>query len=119
MPFITVGRETSGTIRIHYEDHGFGSPVVLIHGHPVSGQSWEKQAAAQLAADRRVITCDRRGFGAGSIGNLPSRLSAFADPGAAEVTGPRVAFRSSRGQDGAAGSRKAHQDRKDSPHAHD
>ncbi len=118
MPFITVGRENPGTIR-HSEDHGFGSPVVLIHGHPLSGQSREKQAAAQLAADRRVTTYDRRGFGTASIGHLPSRPSTFADPGAVEGTGPRVAFRWSRAQDRAVGSLETHQDRKDSPHAHD
>src|SRR6202451_1909116 len=66
MPFITVGRENSGAIRIHYEDHGSGSPVVLIHAYPLSGQSWEKQAAALLAAGHRVIAYDRRGFGASS-----------------------------------------------------
>ena len=66
MPFVTVGRENSGAIRIHYEDHGSGDPVVLIHGYPLSGHSWEKQAIALLAAGRRVITYDRRGFGASS-----------------------------------------------------
>ena len=50
MPFVTVGRENSGAIQIHYEDHGSGAPVVLIHGYPLSGDSWEKQAAAMLAA---------------------------------------------------------------------
>ena len=54
MPFVTVGRENSGAIRIHYEDQGSGAPVVLIHGYPLSGQSWEKQATALLAADHRA-----------------------------------------------------------------
>src|SRR4030095_9707905 len=49
-----------------YEDHGKGSPVVLIHGWPLSGASWEKQTAALLAAGHRVITYDRRGFGRSS-----------------------------------------------------
>jgi pimeloyl-ACP methyl ester carboxylesterase len=94
--------------------------VVLIHGHPLSGQSWEKQAVALLAADRRVITYDRRGFYASSVGTLPSRLSTFADPGAVEVTGPRVVF-SAGPEPKTVPSRalEAHQDRKDSPHAHD
>jgi non-heme chloroperoxidase len=66
MPFVTVGRENSAAIRIYYEDHGSGSPVVLVHGYALNGHSWEKQEAALLAAGHRVITYDRRGFGASS-----------------------------------------------------
>lgn len=66
MPFITVGRENSGNINLHYEDHGAGQPVVLIHGYPLSGASWERQTAALLATGYRVITYDRRGFGKSS-----------------------------------------------------
>ena len=63
MPFITVGQENSTDIELYYEDHGTGQPVVLIHGYPLDGHSWEKQAAALLSAGYRVITYDRRGFG--------------------------------------------------------
>ncbi|MGA4902647.1 alpha/beta fold hydrolase [Streptomyces griseoincarnatus] len=63
MPFITVGQESSTDIDLYYEDHGAGQPVVLIHGYPLDGHSWEKQSAALLAAGYRVITYDRRGFG--------------------------------------------------------
>ncbi|MCM2516912.1 alpha/beta hydrolase [Streptomyces griseoincarnatus] len=63
MPFITVGQENSTDIELYYEDHGSGQPVVLIHGYPLDGHSWEKQSAALLAAGYRVITYDRRGFG--------------------------------------------------------
>ncbi|MER7866749.1 alpha/beta hydrolase [Streptomyces cellulosae] len=66
MPFITVGQENSTDIDLHYEDHGTGQPVVLIHGYPLDGRSWEKQTAALLAAGYRVITYDRRGFGQSS-----------------------------------------------------
>jgi non-heme chloroperoxidase len=66
MPFVTVGRENSAATRIYYEDHGSGSPVVLVHGYALNGHSWEKQEAALLAAGHRVITYDRRGFGASS-----------------------------------------------------
>jgi pimeloyl-ACP methyl ester carboxylesterase len=66
MPYITVGKENSGKIDLYYEDHGAGTPVVLIHGYPLSGASWEKQSAALLAAGHRVITYDRRGFGRSS-----------------------------------------------------
>jgi non-heme chloroperoxidase len=63
MPFVTVGRENSAAIRIYYEDHGSGPPVVLVHGYLLDGQSWEKQEAALLDTGYRVITYDRRGFG--------------------------------------------------------
>ena len=66
MPFVTVGRENTAAIRIYYEDHGSGSPVLLVHGYALNGHSWEKQEAALLAAGHRVITYDRRGFGASS-----------------------------------------------------
>jgi pimeloyl-ACP methyl ester carboxylesterase len=64
--FINVGQENSTPIDLYYEDHGSGPPVVLIHGWPLSGRSWEKQLTALLAAGRRVITYDRRGFGKSS-----------------------------------------------------
>src|SRR5262245_34814708 len=63
MPTVMVGRENSADIEIHYEDHGAGQPVVLIHGYPLSGRAWDKQVPALLAAGCRVITYDRRGFG--------------------------------------------------------
>ena len=66
MHTITVGKENSTSIELYYEDHGSGSPVVLIHGWPLSGASWEKQTAALLAAGHSVITYDRRGFGRSS-----------------------------------------------------
>ncbi len=66
MPYATVGKENSGNIDLYYEDHGTGRPVVLIHGWPLSGRSWEKQTSALLEAGHRVITYDRRGFGESS-----------------------------------------------------
>ncbi|MFD5863626.1 alpha/beta fold hydrolase [Agromyces sp. NPDC127015] len=66
MSYITVGTENSQNIDLYYEDHGSGQPVVLIHGYPLSGASWEKQSAALLEAGYRVITYDRRGFGKSS-----------------------------------------------------
>jgi non-heme chloroperoxidase len=66
MSMITVGKENSTSIDLYYEDHGAGSPVVLIHGWPLSGASWEKQTAALLQAGHRVIAYDRRGFGRSS-----------------------------------------------------
>ena len=66
MPYVKVGEENSSDIEIYYEDHGTGQPVVLIHGYPLNGASWEKQTRELLAAGHRVITYDRRGFGKSS-----------------------------------------------------
>ena len=66
MPYIKVGEENSGTIAVYYEDHGSGSPVVLIHGYPLSGRAWDRQVPVLLEDGRRVITYDRRGFGKSS-----------------------------------------------------
>ena len=66
MPTVSVGQENNADIEIYYEDHGAGTPVVLIHGYPLSGRAWDKQALALLDAGYRVITYDRRGFGKSS-----------------------------------------------------
>ena len=66
MPFVAVGQENSMPVELYYEDHGSGSPVVLIHGFPLSGRAWERQERALIAAGHRVITYDRRGFGKSS-----------------------------------------------------
>ncbi|MDQ3157824.1 MAG: alpha/beta hydrolase [Actinomycetota bacterium] len=66
MPHLTVGSDNSHAVNLHYEDHGSGKPVVLIHGWPLSGRSWEHQVPALVAAGHRVITYDRRGFGSSS-----------------------------------------------------
>lgn len=63
MAYITVGKENSTDINLFYEDLGSGQPVVMIHGFPLNGQSWEKQTSALVSAGYRVITYDRRGFG--------------------------------------------------------
>ena len=60
---LPVGIENNAPIELHYQDYGTGKPVVLIHGWPLSGRSWENQVPALLAAGHRVITYDRRGFG--------------------------------------------------------
>ena len=66
MGFITVGEENSAPIDIYYEDQGSGQPVVLIHGYPLDGHSWERQTSELVEAGYRVITYDRRGFGQSS-----------------------------------------------------
>lgn len=79
MPYITVGKENSANIDLYYEDHGSGDPVVLIHGYPLSGASWEKQIPALLAAGKRVITYDRRGFGNSSQPTSGYNYDTFAE----------------------------------------
>src|SRR3979490_255760 len=78
MSTITVGKENSTSIDLYYEDHGSGSPVVLIHGWPLSGASWEKQNAALLAAGHPVIPYDRRGFGRSSKPGAGYNYDTFA-----------------------------------------
>ncbi len=63
MNYMNVGKENSTGIDLYYEDHGTGKPVVMIHGWPLSGGSWEKQVPVLLNVGYRVITYDRRGFG--------------------------------------------------------
>ncbi len=66
MAFVRVGDENGAPIELYYEDYGSGSPVVLIHGWPLSGRSWEKQVPALVEAGHRVVAYDRRGFGKSS-----------------------------------------------------
>lgn len=63
MASLTVAKENSANIDLYYEDHGSGKPVVLIHGWPLSGRTWEAQVGPLVAAGHRVINYDRRGFG--------------------------------------------------------
>ncbi|MCH5599414.1 alpha/beta fold hydrolase [Niabella ginsengisoli] len=62
MPYIKNARG-SKEVKIFYEDHGAGKPVVLIHGWPLSHTSWDLQVTALVNAGYRVIAYDRRGFG--------------------------------------------------------
>src|SRR5271166_5421085 len=87
MSSIKVGQENSTPIEIYYEDHGSGSPVVLIHGWPLNGDAWEKQTAAMLAAGHRVITYDRRGFGRSSKPGVGYNYDTFAADLDALLTG--------------------------------
>ena len=79
MPHVTVGKENSGSIELYYEDHGKGQPVILIHGYPLSGASWEKQVPVLLNAGHRVITYDRRGFGSSSQPTTGYNYDTFAE----------------------------------------
>jgi len=78
MARVSVGTENSETIELYYEDHGSGQPVVLIHGYPLNGRSWERQERVLLASGYRVISYDRRGFGLSSQPTIGYDYDTFA-----------------------------------------
>jgi non-heme chloroperoxidase len=78
MPFLNVGTENHADIEIHYRDHGIGSPIVLIHGYPLDGNSWERQERELLAAGYRCVSYDRRGFGRSSQPTVGYDYNTFA-----------------------------------------
>jgi non-heme chloroperoxidase len=78
MPSLIVGSENEVAIEIHYEDHGSGDPVVLIHGYPLNGNSWERQERELLDKGYRVISYDRRGFGRSSQPTIGYDYDTFA-----------------------------------------
>lgn len=79
MPYVTVGKENSGDMSLYYEDHGSGNAVILIHGYPLSGASWEKQVPSLLETGHRVVTYDRRGFGKSSQPTSGYNYDTFAE----------------------------------------
>ncbi len=78
MPFIKVGTENQADIEIHYNDHGTGRAVVLIHGYPLDANSWERQERVLLAAGYRCISYDRRRFGRSSQPTVGYDYDTFA-----------------------------------------
>ena len=78
MATVTVGSENGNDINLYFEDHGSGPPVVLIHGDPLNGRSWERQERALLAAGYRAINYDRRGFGLSSQPTVGYDYDTFA-----------------------------------------
>ena len=78
MATVTVGSENGNDINLYFEDHGSGPPVVLIHGYPLNGRSWERQERALLGAGYRAINYDRRGFGLSSQPTVGYDYDTFA-----------------------------------------
>lgn len=80
MAYVTVATENSADVEIFYTDQGpaDGQPVVLIHGFPLNGESWDLQSRALLQTGYRVIAYDRRGFGASSKTASGSDYDTFA-----------------------------------------
>jgi non-heme chloroperoxidase len=58
--------ETAPNVRLYVKDYGYGKPVILIHGWPLSNEMWEYQVEELVNSGFRVITYDRRGFGKSS-----------------------------------------------------
>ena len=64
MPEVKANSGLLSKTKLHYDDTGgSGRPVVLIHGWPLSGESWSEQVGPLSEAGYRVIAYDRRGFG--------------------------------------------------------
>ncbi len=82
MPMI----ETSDGTRLYTKIWGQGAPVVLIHGWPLSSDSWDPQAHALAEAGYRVIAYDRRGFGRSDQPDGGYDYDTFADDLAAVMT---------------------------------
>jgi non-heme chloroperoxidase len=78
MPRVIVGTENGAPVEIHYRDHGSGRPIILIHGYPLDGNSWERQERVLLADGYRVVTYDRRGFGRSSQPTVGYDYDTFA-----------------------------------------
>ena len=57
---------TADHTELYVKDWGTGQPVILIHGWPLSSDSWDDQAMALANAGYRAIAYDRRGFGRSS-----------------------------------------------------
>ncbi len=55
--------KTQDNTKLYVKDWGTGRPVILIHGWPLSADSWDDQALALADAGLRAIAYDRRGFG--------------------------------------------------------
>lgn len=79
MHYIEVGKENSATIDLHYQDHGSGKPIILLHGWPLNERSWEAQVPVLLANGYRVISYARRGFGESSKPATGYNYDTFAD----------------------------------------
>ena len=66
----STSEKTTGDHNLNVRDSGGdGRPVVLIHGWPLSGESWSEQVPALKEAGYRVVTYDRRGFGKSDPGD--------------------------------------------------
>ena len=79
MPYITVGKENSGTIELYYKDWGKGQPIVFSHGWPLSADAWEDQMFFLTSRGYRCIAHDRRGHGRSSQPWQGNDMDTYAD----------------------------------------
>lgn len=82
MPMI----ETRDGTRLYAKTWGSGPPVVLIHGWPLSGDSWDPVSHALADAGFRAIAYDRRGFGRSDQPSGGYDYDTFADDLADVIT---------------------------------
>ncbi|BDP43563.1 hypothetical protein DAETH_35320 (plasmid) [Deinococcus aetherius] len=65
--------------RIHYVSVGQGTPMLLLHGYPLSGELFARNRDALAAAGYRVITIDHRGYGRSTApASDPGSLATYA-----------------------------------------
>src|SRR5215213_4144010 len=79
MPYVTVGRENSGSVEIYYKDWGEGQPVVFSHGWPLSSDAFEDQMFFLARRGYRCIAHDRRGHGRSSQTWEGNDMDTYAD----------------------------------------
>jgi non-heme chloroperoxidase len=79
MAYITVGKENTQEIKIHYKDWGKGEPIVFCHGWPLSSDAWEDQMLFLGAQGYRCIAHDRRGHGKSSSPWSGHEMNTYAD----------------------------------------
>jgi pimeloyl-ACP methyl ester carboxylesterase len=89
MPYVS----TRDKQNLYLKDWGAGRPVILIHGWPLSADSWDDVAVPLAQAGFRTIAYDRRGFGRSDQPWDGYDYNTFADDLAAviEATGARDA----------------------------
>jgi len=79
MNFISVGKETSTSIKLYYKDWGSGQPVVFSHGWPLNADAWEDQMLFLSSSGYRCIAHDRRGHGRSSQPWNGNDMDTYAD----------------------------------------
>ena len=79
MPYVTVGKESTGNIDLYYKDWGQGQPVVFSHGWPLSADAFEDQMIFLAERGYRCIAHDRRGHGRSSQPWAGNDMDTYAD----------------------------------------
>ncbi|WP_407543256.1 alpha/beta hydrolase (plasmid) [Deinococcus radiomollis] len=65
--------------QIHFVSVGSGTPMLLLHGYPLSGELFARNRDALASAGYRVITIDHRGYGMSTApADAPGDLQTYA-----------------------------------------